>query len=210
MSWEGNRLLLSIAVLLQVQNILVFIWVAIFVELLILSTKYCHHCEIHFWTNFVNTRISSHNHYKGRSREGPCYMGSIGGSKGGPEGTCPETILDCAFATWVLKIFLLTFTRRKFFFISVGFMILQCAGPLLRCISAFFSLVVGVKTDPFYILAVSHFQFPFVSSPPQTVTLLKRFSAALFRYLIITLVVVLVGFTGVTTRKLFLRNMQST
>ena len=48
------------------------------------------------------------------------------------------------------------------------------------------------------MLAVSHFHFPFASPPPQTVNFFKRFSAALFRYLIITLAAVRDGFAGVT------------
>ena len=51
------------------------------------------------------------------------------------------------------------------------------------------------------MLAVSHFHFPFVS-PASNSDVVERFSAAMFRYFIITLVIVVVGFAGVTIGKL--------
>ena len=79
---------------------------------------------------------------------------------------------------------------------------------VFRCILAF--CPIGWCLDR----PILHFGYITLSlsirfAPASNSDVVKRFSAAMFRYFIITLVVVCVGVSGVITRKLFLRSMQS-
>ena len=79
------------------------------------------------------------------------------------------------------------------------------------CISLYFGIL-----SYRLVFRPTYFTFGYITlslsirfAPASKSDVVKRFSAAMFRYFIITLVVVCVGVAGVTTSKLCLRNMQS-
>ena len=140
--------------------------------------------------------ISSHNH---RRIQGGALLHGFNRRIEG-RARCPETILDCAFATWVLKhLFADVHTAKvcfdhfgRFYDSTVCTSLYFCIFPICWCLDRPILHFGGLT------LSIS---IRFV--PASNSDVVKRFSAALFRYLKITLVVVVVGFTGVTTRKLF-------
>ena len=84
--------------------------------------------------------------------------------------------------------------------ILVFFKILQC---VFRCISAFVFLCIGLCLDrPILHFGGLALVLSIRFAAPQTVMLLKGSLRPCLEYFIITLVVVVVGFAGVTIRKL--------
>ena len=106
-----------------------------------------------------------------------------------------------AFATCVLNhIFADVHTSKVYYSFWYFLKIPQC---VFRCISAFVFLCLGLCLDrPILHFAGLALSVSIRFAAPQTVMLLKGSLRPCLEYFIITLVVVVVGFAGVTIRKL--------
>ena len=104
---------------------------------------------------------------------------------------------------WVLThIFADVHLAKVYYSCWYYFKILQCVG-LFRCIPAFLFLCIGLCLDrPILHFAGLALSLSIRFDAPQTVMLLKGSLGPCLEYFIITLVVVVVGFAGVTIRKL--------